>query len=46
MGKRGTGKIVENDGLTVQGKEVDYMPTIEQVEYERVAYVKGMEFYA
>ena len=45
MGKRGTGKIVENDGLTVQGKEVDYMPTIEQVEYERVAYVKGMEEY-
>lgn len=31
--------------VTTDDKEVDFMPTIEQVEYERVAYVKGMEEY-
>ncbi len=37
----------EEAGVSVSAddKEVDSMPTIEQVEYERVAYVKGMEEY-
>lgn len=38
---------MREDGTYVSAddKEVDSMPTIEQVEYERVAYVKGMEEY-
>lgn len=31
--------------VSADDKEVDSMPSIEQVEYERVAYIKGMEDY-
>lgn len=31
--------------VSANGKEVDIMPAIEVVEYERVAYIKGMEDY-
>lgn len=33
------------DQLSANDKEVDIVPRIEQVEYERVAYIKGMEEY-
>lgn len=31
--------------IAANDKEVDLMPHIEQVEYERVAYIKGIEEY-
>ena len=31
--------------ISANAKEVDVMPTIELVEYERTAYIKGMEAY-
>lgn len=31
--------------ISANDKEVDIMPTVELVEYKRVAYVKGMEDY-
>ena len=34
-----------SENVLVDGEEVDVMPAIELVEYERTAYVKGMEDY-
>lgn len=37
--------MTENEKVYTEDKEVNVMPTMEMIEYERVAYVKGMEEY-
>lgn len=37
--------IIEQEKLSTKDEEVNIMPTMEMIEYERVAYVNGMEEY-